>query len=288
MKKLIFAIILSVYTLFTPVSSKAAAINVSQISYGNIAGGKSMQKLSDNIYKMAKSINKASSELMKFGDMLFCSSLHGKAADWDISVGSFDRTVRVVSFELFFSSCILIILGFIVSVIAAFYMFDVAFNLSISIVLLPLGIALWPFGWTKNKLKILIENIAYYVGVFIFLPLGVLVANTIVQQILSGVFGSSSDLVEAFKNDQADLIEDKLALFSLSFLSVLLSYIVAIRIIPLFANEFCGHFFSGPVAGDPISARLTQLISGLKKRTIGRVAKYGQDVAVNQFKRMIK
>ena len=30
------------------------------------------------------------------------------------------------------------------------------------------------------------------------------------------------------------------------------------------------------------------LISGLKKRTIGRVAKYGQDVAVNQFKRMIK
>ena len=36
---------------------------------------------------------------------------------------------------------------------ASFYMFDVAFNLSISIILLPLGIALWPFGWTKAKLK---------------------------------------------------------------------------------------------------------------------------------------
>ncbi len=284
MNKLIIALILALYTFLTPVSSKAGAIDVPQISYGNIAGGASMQKLSDNIYIMAKSINKASSELMKFGDMLFCSSLHGKAADWEI----FDHNIRVVSFELFFSACILIMLGFMVSVIASFYMFDVAFNLSISIVLLPLGIALWPFGWTKNKLKILVENIAYYVGVFIFLPLGILLANTIVQQILSGIFGSSSDLIAAFQNDQADLIEDKLALFSLSFLSVLLSYIIAIRIIPLFANEFCGHFFSGPVADSPISQRLSQLLSGLKRRTIGRFATYGKNVAAHQFKKLIK
>ncbi|MBR5599579.1 MAG: hypothetical protein IKW39_06015 [Alphaproteobacteria bacterium] len=281
MKKITFILILSLFTIFAPIKAQAGKLNVPQISYGNISGGQAMKKLSDNIYNMAKKINKSSSQLMKFGNMLYCSSIHGKAAEWHI----LEWKWKVISFELLLSSAILMLLGFIISMIASFYMFDVAFNLSISIVLLPLGIALWPFGWTKKKLKVIIDNITYYVGVFIFLPLGILIANAIAEEVIASAFGNSSDLILAFENDQSDLIEDMLSFWNM--LGIILSYVVAIRIIPLFANEFCNHFFSGQFAGGPISARLTQMITGLKKNTVDRVGKYGKDVVKHQIKRKL-
>lgn len=67
-------------------------------------------------------------------------------------------------------------------------MFDVAFNLSLSIVLLPIALALWPFAWTRGKLKTVVESIAYYTGLFIFLPLGILIGAQLVVTIIEGAF----------------------------------------------------------------------------------------------------
>ena len=288
MRKIYFLLIVLFALVSAPIDASAQRIFTGQVTYDNNTGGSAMQELSDSIYEMSKNINKASSQMMRFGDMLFCSSLHGKAADWTVEVAGFVVwEKRIINISLWFSSIILIGIGFLISIAASFYMFDVAFNLGISIVLLPLAIALWPFGWTKSKLKQVIESITYYTGVFIFLPLGVLIANEIVWAVVESVFGGTS-LEAAFKNDQSDLIEDNLSLFTLGFLKVLLSYIIAFKIIPLMASEFCGHFFGEAMAGNPINQRITQALGELKKRTVGKAGKYMKDVAKHQAGNMIK
>ena len=189
MKKFIILLFSSLLFLSSPMDAKAELINVKNIQYSELSGGSAMNKLSNNIEQMARSINKASSEMMNFSSMLYCNSLHGKAADWEFDIAGWKKTFRVISLELWISSVILTIVGFMVMVAASFYMFDVAFNLSLSITLLPLAIALWPFGWTRSKLKDVVESIAYYTGVFIFLPLGIVIANKIIQDVAAGAFG---------------------------------------------------------------------------------------------------
>jgi hypothetical protein len=108
---------------------------------------------------------------------------------------------------------------------------------------------------------------------------------TIISDIVASVFGGANELREAFLTDNADLIEEKLALFTLPFGKIFLSYVVALRVLPLMASEFCGHYFSSAFAGNPISEHVTQLLSGLKNKTVGKVAKYGKDVAKHQIDR---
>lgn len=289
MIKIFKILVVSLFILLSPMKkSEANLINVSEMQYSSISGGATMQKLSNDVLRMAKQISKASADMMKFGDMLFCSSIYGKAAYWEFSVLNWEFKEKVLAVELFFSSLFLIAIGFMVSMIAAFYMFDIAFNLSISIVLLPLGIALWPFGWTRDKLKTIIGNIVYYIGLFIFLPLGILIGMAIINEIVMSIFGGANELEEAFRTDNADFIEDNLSLFTLTFLKVLLSYVVALRVLPLMASEFCGHFFKSSFAGNPIDERLSQMLSKVKQKTIGRVANYGKDVASYQINNLFQ
>lgn len=289
MKKFYFLFTVLFSLLFTTIDANADLGFGQDVTFDNEMGGESLKFMVDKISEMAKNVNEATSKMMKIGDMLWCSSLHGKAADWSITIGG--ATIfefRVIHLGLWFSAAILLALGFMISVVASFYMFDIAFNLGISIILLPLAIALWPFGWTRSKLKQVVESIAYYVGVFMFLPLGIAIANEIIFTVLAALFGNETALMEAFKNDQSDLIEEKLSLFTLGFLKVLLSYVVAFKIIPLMATEFCGHFFGESLAGNPINERITQAIAELKKRSVDKLAKYGKDVAKHQAGNLIK
>ena len=283
MKKIVILLFFSLSFLLTPVEVNADLINVQSATFSEVSGGTAMANLSKNITKMAKSINKASSQMMNFASMLYCNSLHGKAAEWALEINGREWfTRKVISIELFLSSIILTIIGFLILVATAFYMFDVAFNLSLSIVLLPLAIALWPFGWTRSKLRDVVESIAYYTGVFIFLPLGIVIANAIVQDAVADAFGGVEELKSAFQEDKADLIQESLAFYRLPFLKVLLCYILALKIIPLMAGEFCSRFFGDALAGSPISEKITQQLSKLNKKTLGRVGKYGKDAIKHQ------
>ncbi len=252
-------------------------------------GGTAMNSLVAGIVGMAKTINKASAEMMKIGDMLICNSLRGEAADVKIEIFDINITkLKLVALDIFISGCVLYVLGFFITVIASFYMFDVAFNLSLAIVLLPIALALWPFGWTREYLGKVVESIAYYTGIFIFLPLGILIAKALVVQIIGDAFGSSADFMQAFEEDKSDLIRDKLGVFQLPFLKVLVSYIVAIRLIPLMANEFCEHFFGGSLLGSPMSEKMSQAAAILKQKTVGKVGKFAGDVAKHQVGKTIE
>lgn len=236
-------------------------------------------KLNDEIMKLTREVSTASAQMMKFGDMLICNGRYGAAAEINFSVIGIDIiTVDFIAFDIYFSGLILYVIGFFVMMTATFYLFDIAFNLTIGIVLLPLALALWPFGITRDKLKLVIDSILYYVGLFIFLPLGVLIAKTLVMTIVDDAFsGSGFSFKEAFDQDQSDLIKDNLGLTTLTFLKLLLCYIVSLKIIPLMAGEFCEHFFGGALVGNPMNQKMAEMSKAATK-PIKKLGNYGLDV----------
>lgn len=287
MKKNLHILLILLVITFIPKQAHAAGfLSVIVDFIAGLFSKSPLEELSDNILALAELINKSTSEMMKFGDMLMCSGLHGSAADINL--------LGIVSFKLFapsifFSGAILYTIGFLIMLMTSFYLFDAAFNLSISVILLPLVLALWPFGWTRSKLPIVIKSITYYVGVFIFLPLGILIAKTLAFSVVEQAFISSVDFpfMEAYMKDQSDLIEDHLGIFCMTFLKILLFYVVAIRVIPLMAMDFCKYFFDGPLVGNPMMDRITQVAQHVMKQG-KKLQKFGKDVVKHQAGKAIE
>lgn len=255
---------------------------------------KALNELNTYIEQVMKDVNKGASEMMKIADMLRCNAIHGKASYTTISIPKTSVGVRVhlVDPHFLFVSLILYVLGFFILMVASFYMFDVAFNVSVTLLILPLGLALWPFGWTRDKLKVMIESIAYYTGIFIFLPLGILIGVKIVTGVaeasFSGAGGDTINLYTAFKDDNTDALSQAFGFWSLGFLKILLCYIVALRVVPLMATEFCSHFFGSSLLGNPIHDKVAQFSQKLKQATIDRAAKHGMNIVRAQTGNMIK
>jgi len=245
-----------------------------------------LDTLTTSVTTMAKEINTSSSQMMKYANMLMCNALHGQAAYRKISVLGIGIEFYFPHLGTLLSGVVLYTMGFFIMLAASYYLFDVAFNISIALTVLPLGFALWPFGWTKDKLKPMVESIVYYTGVFIFLPLGLYIAKLLI--VIALFKGGGFDFEEAFKNDQSEEIADHLGLFTLGFLKAVICYMIAIHIIPLMSVEFCNHFFGTSLVGSPMSDALQKGINTIKKHTVGKLAKYGADVAKHQTGKAIK
>ncbi len=289
MKNRIYILLIVLAAMFLPLSAHAAGLlGGSSVDFSQLLSARdALDQLNEQIMGLTEKINTASSQMMKLGDMLICNSFYGAAAKISFSVVGIDIiSIKFMHFGIWLSGIILYVIGFFIMMIASFYMFDIAFNLTIGIVLLPIALALWPFGITRDKLKLVIESILYYVGLFIFLPLGVLMANTIVITVIQDAFGGVN-IKEAFDNDMADIIQDNLSVFTLTFLKVLLCYIVAIRIIPLMAGEFCEHFFGGALVGNPMNEKMTQM-SKLAAKPFQKIGKYGKNVVKHQTGKKIQ
>jgi len=290
MKKLIVCFILSLFIVSAPLNARAEVM----LNF-NFASLTAMSRLKTSVVEMAKKINVASSQMMKFGDMLVCNAEHGENSYHQLNILMLSVSVHWTDPFTWTSGWILLILGFFIMMLAAFYIFDVAFNLAISLFLLPICLALWPFGWTKEKLKTNIEGITYYVGVFIFLPLGILIAVRIVRKVfeetlLKGLASRDYQISfeDAFDQDKSDLIRDHLGIDSLDFWKIFFCYIVALRVIPLMATEFCTHFFSSSAVGHPMTDKIQQGVNVLKKATLGRAGRYGANVLKSTSGKMIR
>lgn len=287
MKK--FAYILPIFLVVTFWPEQAHAAGFLSIVMEFIVGlfAKSpLEQLSDNIVELAQLINNSTSEMMRFGDMLMCSGLHGSAADTNIAG---IVSIKTIGLKIYTSGAILYTIGLLIMLMTSFYLFDAAFNLSLAVILLPLVLALWPFGWTRDKLQKIINSIVYYVGIFIFLPLGVLMAKELAFTIVESTFKNSTDFsfMEAYEADQSDLIVENLGVFCMPFLKVLLFYVVAIRIIPLMAVDFCQYFFGQALTGSPMMDRITEMSKHLMKQG-KKAGKFGKDVAKHQVGSSIK
>lgn len=281
--RIFVTLILSLAIICFPVHEAFAIFSFDQIL--------ALSELKHNITSMAFQINAASSKMMKFAAMLLCYANHGEASYGEFSVaGIVSINVHFIEPETWLSGAVFYVLGFFILMMASFYMFDVSFNLSIALVILPIGLALWPFGWTRDKLKPMIESIAYYTGVFIFLPLGIVLAVNLIKDVADEAIraGGGFDFDSAFAEGKADLIKDNLGITSSGFLKLLICYVLAMRIIPMMAVEFCKHFFGGSLVGTPIGDKLNEALSAAKDKTIGRAWKLGKDISKHQVGLMIR
>lgn len=280
MKRFICMVLLLIGFNFTA-NSTLAAPDLSM--FNSVPGGEAMAELTLNIYDIAQQIHESTAEMMKIGNMVLCNSLHGKAAEWKFSVlGFFELSLgRVISFDLFLAGILLYILGFMVMLLSSYYMFDVAFNLAIAIAILPIALSLWLFGWTKDKLKKVIESITFYTGLFIFLPLGILLSKEIVMAVINGIIDRNTDLEQLFREDNADAIQDLFGVFTMSLLKITVCFILAFKIIPTMADEFCKHFFGKPAGGNPLKDKIKQIVDITKKKIKGKMGKYFGDVMKN-------
>lgn len=258
--------------------------------YANAASVSALSTLTSSVTTMAGEINASSSTMMKYASMLMCNALHGQAAYRSISASFHGISVAL---EFYFpelstlvSGAVLYAIGFFIMLVASYYLFDVALNISVALSVLPMGFALWPFGWTRDKLKPMIESIVYYTGVFIFLPMGIFIAKLLVELVVfeAGDF----DFETAFTEDDSQAIAENLGLFTLGFLKAVICYVIAIRIIPLMSEEFCSHFFGNALVGTPMSDHMQKAMDFAKKHTVGKLAKYGADVAKSQTGKAIK
>lgn len=281
--KILTTLILSLAIICFPIHEAFAVFSFDQLF--------ALEELKQNIVEMAYLINAASSKMMKFAHMLLCYANHGEASYGEFSVaGIVSVNVHFVEPETWLSGAIFYVLGFFILMMASFYMFDVSFNLSIALVVLPIGLALWPFGWTRDKLRPMIESIAYYTGIFIFLPLGIVLAANLIKGVADEAISSGGgfNFDQAFAEGKADLIKDNLGITSTGFLKLLICYILAMRIIPMMAGEFCQHFFGGSLVGTPIGDKLNEMVAATKEKTIGRAWKLGKDITKHQTGLMIR
>lgn len=293
-KTLLILFLATILSIFVCDYAYSAVININVETMARTAATTSDNKFNEpiyqlimNVYKIAADINYASSQMQKFGDMLMCASLHGKAADWYLDVWIVEIKIgRIIEPMLWIAALIFFCIGFIISIVASYYLFDIAFNLSVTMALLPIAIALWPFGWTKGKLKEVIDSIVFYIGLFMFLPLGILIANKLVEYVVAQELGASME--NLFASDNSDKLAKKLGLISLGFLKLLLTYLVAFKIIPLFACEFCNHFFGSAMVGSPISEKIQEATQNLKKHTVDRAKDFAKDAAKKKMGDSIK
>lgn len=286
MKKLFYILPIFLTIVFMPTHAHADGLLTLVLdAIAGIFSNSPFQQLSDNIIKLAALVNWSISNMMKFGDMLMCSGLHGASAN--ISLGPV--SVKFISFKIFFSGVVLYVVGFLVLLTSSFYLFDAAFNLSIAVILLPLVLALWPFGWTRDKLSGVIKSIVYYTGLFMFLPLGILIAKELIYTAVEKIFLDSAgyDLMEIYKNDQADLLEEHFSIFETGFITTVIFCIVALRIIPLFAADFCKYYFGSSLVGSPMLDRITEMGKHLMKQG-KKAGKFGMDIAKHQSGNKVK
>lgn len=265
--------------IFCLITSSAFASDISSIP--------ALTSITNYITKMTINVNKSVSQLQKIADMLICYSLHGESSYIDAPTvlgKTLDLSLHLFNPVFFITGVVSYVLAFFVLMISIFYMFDIAFNICVTLLILPLGLALWPFGWTKDKLKVMIESIAYYTGVFIFLPLGILISVRIVEASTSW----NGDIELFYREDNADAMSEAFGLSSLGFLKIILAYVVAIRIVPLLADEFCTHFFGHSLLGNPIHEKAAEFAKNFKQRTIDRVWNYGKNVARHSVGEHIK
>lgn len=284
MKKILYTLLLILLVSFVCDDAMAQFVQVKI----NTPGGSAIQNLVDQITGVTRTINEKSKEMLKFADLLICSSLYGEAAKIKFEVWGVNLfEISLISIKLYLSGIILYILAFFILLISSFYMFDVALNLSVTFTLLPIALALWPFSWTKGKLSIVIKNVTYYTGLFIFLPLGILIGVEMVYSVIEDAL-NIPDLKDLYAKDNSEKLEEVFTIIDIPFLKLVLCYIMAIKIIPLMADDFCTHFFGSALIGTPMADNIKKAMNKTAQHTVGRAGKYAKDVAKHQTGKTIQ
>lgn len=297
----------------------------SQRDTANKLGGKSLGGgiIPDNvlisIYNTTKNISDKVALLLTMGHSLTCHAVHAGKNEVDaLGIKLFDYP----DFSVWICGAIIYMVGFMMTLSIAFYVADIAFKLGFAIIMLPIGIALWPFPITKDRLAILISIILRNAAIFLFLAITVSYALNLIDAALNTEMADEvaedSPLVAALKsvftsqqnkiswneasgiqklfflvnNNMTDLIAKNFTLFSSYFLVILFALIYGFKLVGATIPDYVDKFFpdkafGGGMRASPIHNMMTQGMDFVKKNTVDKAASWAGDVVKTQTGRAI-
>ena len=236
----------------------------------------------NGVYEATANIYHKVADMSVLGDALMCHAAHAGKNEVTIPYTGIvlfsypDISVWLCGFIIYFC-------GFMLLLGISFYIVDISFKLGMAVILLPIGIALWPFEWTKDKLTKLISIILKSAGIFIFLAITVSYA----LNMLSSSIGGLESILEAIDNENTDMVSETFSLFSLNFLIIMAVLVYSKKMISSTIQDYVDKFFpdagfGGGSGAYPMHHLSTQAIDFAKKKVVAPVASFAGDVAMTQ------
>ena len=234
-----------------------------------------------SIYNTTKSISDSVMLISILGDTLMCHA--GHAAKNQVTILGV-KLFHYPDISIWICGAVIYFFGFMLVLSITFYVIDISFKLGFAIILMPIGIALWPFDKTKDKLIILISIFLKSAAIFSFLA--IMVAYTL--GMLSESLGGLQQVFEAIATNNTDLIADSFTLDAGHFLLVVTALAYGMKLIGSTIPEYVDKFFPDKAFGgaSPMHHLSTQAMDFAKKKVVQPVASLTHDIVKTQAGRL--
>lgn len=247
----------------------------------SLGGGIIPDSVLSNIFTTTRNISDATAFVLVLGHALTCNAIH--ANNWTVSVLGV-TLMSVPNIPVWLCGAIIYVIGFMLTLSVTFYLVDIAFKLGFAVIMLPIGIALWPFPVTKDKLSILISIMLKNAAIFVFLAMAVSYALNLINTATIGV----DDLFARIDNNETDTVSNDFSLASSNFLVILFALIYGMKLIGSAVADYADKFFSDKAFGggqkaSPIHGSMTQAMDFAKKKVAEPVADWTADKAKVQL-----
>lgn len=253
------------------------------------------KSIMDSLIGATKAITDTTAQFMVLGNMAMCFSNMKDGGAWDLGI------MHLTNVFIWIDGLILLVLGFILTCVVAYYLIDMSFKIGFAVMALPIVMGLWPFKVTQDKLATTISIIAKSAALFAFLALAtyygleLVVASFGGADGMAGIFNDFDKLAnETASADEKSAIVDRLEghfyIFSTKFLMMLFGVIYAYKLISQTTKDLVEKFYPDGAFGseNPMHKMMTGMASIAKN--INR--KYGtglvEDIAANSAGKMVK
>lgn len=245
--------------------------------HDGLGGGIIPDEVLINLYNATRSISNSISLVSSLGDSLMCHAVHTDKQRLPI-LGI--TLVEYPNIPVWICGAIIYFFGFMFLLSITFYVVDISFKLGFAIILMPIGVALWPFEKTKDKIVILISIFLKSAAILAFLS--ITVAYTV--NMLSKALVNLKDIFEAIGQNDTDYIQEAFSLDAGTFLLIVAALAYGMKLIGSTIPDYVNKFFPDKAFGgaSPMHHLSTQAMDFAKKKVVAPVATYVGNVAETQ------
>ena len=246
-------------------------------------GGIIPDSVMQSLYKTTQNISDTTSMVLVIGLALMCHAT--RTMRIHVTIGGIEITT-FPHIPVWLCGLVVYFMGFMITLSIVFYLVDIAFKLGFAIILLPIGIALWPFPPTKNKLSMLISVFLKNAAIFIFLALTV----SYTLNLLITAMGDLATVLENVDFEENDSLAENFSFSGSIFLLIIFALAYGMKLIGSAVADYADKFFPDNAFGkgqsaSPIHGSMTQSVDFAKKKIVAPVASFAHDVTETQFGR---
>lgn len=243
-----------------------------------LGGGPIPDEVLESIYNTTHNISNSVMLVSILGDTLMCHASHAAKENLEILgiyLGSYPNI------PIWICGAVIYFFGFMLLLSITFYVVDISFKLGFAIILMPIGVALWPFEKTKDKIVLLVSIFLKSAAIFAFLSITVAYTVGMLSESLSGL----KEIFEAIAQNDTDYIGNTFTLDASTFLLVVTALAYGMKLIGSTLPEYVDRFFPDKVFGgaSPMHHLSTQAMDFAKQKVVAPVATFAGNVAETQL-----